>query len=127
MPSGLGVLGELEAARYLRKKGYRIETSNFRCREGEIDLIASKGKILAFVEVKARGERMLLQPREAVDRKKQQRIIKTAMRYLQITQCGLQPRFDILEAFFTNGSDPKLVSIHYIENAFDAEGFYATV
>ena len=54
-PNLLGPWGEARAADYLRKKGYEIVGANYRCRFGEIDLIAQKGRYLVFVEVKLRA------------------------------------------------------------------------
>ena len=52
----LGEFGEERAVRFLRRKGYRIVERNYRCRQGEIDIIARKRDILAFVEVKLRRQ-----------------------------------------------------------------------
>lgn len=51
-----GKLGELAAGRYLRENGYEIITANYRCRLGEIDIIAKQNKYICFVEVKTRSE-----------------------------------------------------------------------
>ena len=50
-----GKLGELAAGRYLRENGYEIITANYRCRLGEIDIIAKQNKYICFVEVKTRS------------------------------------------------------------------------
>ena len=50
-PEYYGKYGELEAARYLQKQGYKLYDVNYRCRFGEIDLICTKGQYLVFVEV----------------------------------------------------------------------------
>ena len=77
-----GAAGEVLAARYLRDKGYTIEAANYRCRFGEIDIIASDKTYIVFVEVKTRAENSLYQPREAVTQMKQRRIVKTAKLFL---------------------------------------------
>ena len=92
-----GRLGEEYAARLLEREGYRILSRNFRTRYGEIDLIAQKGEILAFVEVKTRAADSLSRPAAAVSRRKQGRIILAAEGYLQRFPTALQPRFDVVE------------------------------
>lgn len=71
-----GRLGEEYAARLLEREGYRILSRNFHTRYGEIDLIAQKGEILAFIEVKTRAADSLSRPAAAVSRQKQSRIIR---------------------------------------------------
>ena len=94
----LGAFGEERAARYLRWHGYRILERNFRCRMGEIDIIARKGKILAFVEVKLRRDDRFAEAREFVTAAKQRRILAAAQLYLSAhPDEDLQPRFDVLE------------------------------
>ena len=122
-----GERGELLAARYLRDHGLRIEAANYHSRFGEIDLIASDSQYIIFIEVKARGNRMLFSPREAVDIRKRERIVKTAMCYLAAAPTSLQPRFDVIEVFLGAGSDHEKNRINHIENAFDAEGYYAAL
>lgn len=68
-----GRLGEEYAARLLEREGYRILSRNFHTRYGEIDLIAQKGEILAFIEVKTRAADSLSRPAAAVSRQKQSR------------------------------------------------------
>ena len=92
-----GQLGERFAANFLRKEGYAILAANFKTRFGEIDLIAQKDNILSFVEVKTRGEGALSSPAEAVDYKKQNRIIKAAIQYITTYGYTLQPSFDVKE------------------------------
>lgn len=121
-----GAAGEVLAARFLREKGYEIWTANYRCRFGEIDIIAVKPPYIAFVEVKARSELALFSPREAVDARKQRRIIKTALLYLQSHAVELQPRFDVIEIITRKGRPMEIVEIDHIAGAFDAEeGGYA--
>ena len=62
----LGRWGEKQAAGYLHQKGYRLLAAGYRCRMGEIDLIAQKGRELAFVEVKLRRNANFAEPREQV-------------------------------------------------------------
>lgn len=78
----LGRAGEDAAAAYLRARGYSIIARNVRTREGEIDLIARIGDVLAFVEVKTRSSRVYGVPAEAVTRRKVARIRGLAAAYL---------------------------------------------
>ena len=116
----IGAFGEQFTVKYLKKKGYKILEQNFHSRFGEIDIIASKNGIIAFVEVKTRGENAIYSPREAVDFYKQQKCVKTAQMYLVQNSVQLQPRFDVSEVLLENRGDSKLkVKEHnYIENAF---------
>lgn len=110
----LGQRGELEAARYLRSKGYKIIAGGFRQRYGEIDLIAVYERTIVFVEVKTRGTPRGGLPAEAVDRQKQQRIVRTALNYLKrhrLLECRV--RFDIIGIVWPAGSVPELT--HYAD------------
>ena len=77
-----GKLGEDLATKYLEKIGYKIVARNFRCRQGEIDIIARKSEELVFVEVKARTNLSYGSPAEAVDFAKQKHMEKVAKYYL---------------------------------------------
>ncbi len=70
------------AESFLLSKGYSILCRNFRCKLGEIDIIARKGKTLIFVEVKSNFSREDFVPEEKVDKKKKEKIFKTAEVYL---------------------------------------------
>ncbi len=78
----IGQAGEELAARWLERLGYRIVCRNYRCREGEIDLVAEDAGELVFVEVRTRREGGLVSPEESVSRRKQQRIVRAAEHYL---------------------------------------------
>ena len=77
-----GVWGEALVADYLREKGYKLAAHSYRCRFGEIDLIAWDKSVLCFVEVKTRTNTQMGLPREYVTAGKQARIRKTALFYL---------------------------------------------
>jgi len=110
----IGQKGENIAKNYLIKHGYRIIESNFRTKIGEIDIIAKKNKLIVFVEVKTRSNLLFGCPYEAVDYRKQQKIIKTAQYYLlQNKHLSIQYRFDIIEVFANQN-----YRINHIENAF---------
>ncbi len=111
----MGALAERYTANYLRKKNYKLLDYNYRSRYGEVDLILTKGRYIVFVEVKARNCNSIAEPKEFVDEYKQERIIHTAMTYIQRSGSELQPRFDVAEVFFENN---EIKSIKYLENAF---------
>lgn len=102
------------AGEYLKNRGYQIQEYNFRCRQGEIDIIAKKNRTLIFVEVKFRRTLAYGNPLEAVDFRKQQRICRTALfynmmhKYSEAAPC----RFDVI-AVYGDGS------IRHVENAFE--------
>lgn len=118
--SPLGDQGELLVADFLRKQGYTILARNFRCRFGEIDLIAQKGEVLAFVEVKTR--RHCYFPTECVvTPRKQSKIVKTAKFFLMKRPLWDKVcRFDVATVLY---KDTETYDINYIENAF-YEGFF---
>jgi putative endonuclease len=72
----------------LERRGYRILTRNFRCRYGEIDIIAEHEDELVFVEVKTRRGTAYGLPEEAVGRRKQQKLTQIASHYLDVQQCS---------------------------------------
>ncbi len=93
-----GKAGESYAALYLKKKHYKIVEQNFRCRYGEIDIIARDNGTLVFVEVKARKNTDFQRPAESVSAKKQKRIITAAKYYLmQNLISDAVCRFDVIE------------------------------
>lgn len=111
-----GNRGETETADYLEQCGYKILTRNWHCRCGELDIVATKGEIIAFVEVKTRQPNALVSPAAAVDYRKQRRVIHSAQAYLCAHSYDLQPRFDVAAVTVENGS----YRIDYFEAAFDA-------
>jgi putative endonuclease len=78
----VGRAGEEAAVRHLERMGYRIVERNYRCRFGEIDLIAQDGGVLVFIEVKTRRSRAFGPAALAVTRDKQRRLIKASQAYL---------------------------------------------
>lgn len=85
---GLGRTGERLAAEKLISQGYRILERNFRCRYGEIDLVAEDEHDLIFVEVKTRRGCAYGLPEEAVNARKQRKILDVAMCYLDLHNCS---------------------------------------
>lgn len=113
-----GPWGEALAARYLRKKGYAILASGYRCRFGEIDLIARKGQYLVFVEVKLRKNADFAMAREFVDFRKQERLRKTAGLYLATHPQELMSRFDVIEIYAPDGIQTQKPVLNHLEDAF---------
>ena len=76
-----GLWGELFAGRYMKDHGYYLIATNYSCRFGEIDLIGLRDGFVCFVEVKTRSENAISEPKEAVDKDKQQNIIASSEMY----------------------------------------------
>lgn len=113
--SRAGNRGEAAVARYLRQRGYTLLASQWRCRFGELDLVArDRQGTLCFVEVKLRGSGAIALPREFVDSRKQQRLRSAAELYLASGGLDVPVRFDVAEVYDEGGS----LRIEYIENAF---------
>jgi putative endonuclease len=110
-----GDKGEQFAAEYLRKLGYKIVDTKYRAKTGEIDIIAKDKEFLVFVEVKTRRSSAYGLPAEAVNYRKQQKIINTALCFLK--QRGMVDsacRFDILEIYL----EREAIQCNHIVNAF---------
>jgi putative endonuclease len=113
----LGSGGERAAADFLRERGYHILERNFRCRGGEIDLIALDGGVLVFIEVKVRRTLARGAPIEAVTPLKQARVRRAAQEYL--TFCGRvfqRIRFDVIGVMKT----AKTTDITHLKAAFSS-------
>lgn len=93
----IGSAQEERAAAFLEKNGYRIVEKNYRCRAGEIDLIAWHQGYLVFVEVKYRSSDHMGSPEEAVDFRKQKKISRAASWYLMEQRLSIDTpcRFDV--------------------------------
>ena len=94
----IGSRYEQKAAAYLQKQGWKVLEWNYRCPLGEIDLIARKENILAFIEVKYRQSGLFGTPFSAVDARKQRKIYQTARWYLSEKQVSPRQicRFDVI-------------------------------
>lgn len=112
-----GTWGESLVADYLRRLGCRLEAHSYRCRFGEIDLIAWDGDTLCFVEVKTRTNTRMGLPREYVTAGKQARLRKTALFYLSSHDLDCPTRFDVAEVYAAVPGDPE-ARIEYLEDAF---------
>ncbi len=93
----LGLSGENHARQFLKKSGYEILETNFRCPLGEIDLIARENQRLIFIEVKTRRSDRAGTPEESVHVIKQKKIIRVAQWYLKAKKLTNVPiRFDVI-------------------------------
>lgn len=113
-----GDLGERIAATYLIQKGFEILSAKYRTKIGEIDLIARKGKLLVFVEVKTRKTKVYGRGFESVNYKKQQTLRRVATQYLAYGSGSKNShesiRFDVIDIFLGR----QIPEINHIENAF---------
>ena len=118
-PHILGSRGELAAVQLLRQHGYRILATRFRNHFGEIDIIAQDGQTTVFTEVKTRTSTADGQPFEAVDHRRQKRMVRAALAWLKHHNKLNQPaRFDIISIVWPpDSSEPRIT--HYA-NAFQA-------
>ena len=113
-----GDWGEALVAEFLTKRGCRIVEREWRCRFGEIDLIAEKDGILLFVEVKLRTNLQYGAPREYVTVKKQEKLRAAALLYLSGRELDVPARFDVAEVYTDVHRSAGKTRIRYIANAF---------
>ncbi len=113
-----GALGESRAAEYLRGMGYVLVDNNFRSRVGEIDIIAEKDGVLAFVEVKAWDAFGEADLEYSIGRVKRRRIAETARFFLarRPELADMRMRFDVI--LCSGGGDP-VTGVRHIEDAFN--------
>lgn len=104
------------ASEYLERKGYRILERNFRCREGEIDIIAQQGECLVFVEVRTRRGSDYGMPEESLTSTKRERLVALADAYLQ-TSDNLTASWRIDVVAIELAVDNKVRRVEHIENA----------
>lgn len=111
----LGKRGENSAVKFLQKKGYKIIGRGYRCRLGEIDIIARIGEKLIFCEVKTRTSAGYGEPFEALNEKKKKKIRQVASFYTAfVEKSPVDVRFDVISIVISGGD----VKIDHIENAF---------
>lgn len=118
--SPLGNRGEARAARYLRRRGYKILARGSRLFPGELDLVALDRDTIVFVEVKTRRSADVGHPAEAVTPAKQRRLTRLAVTFLKHHGLLERPaRFDVIAITWPERGRP---TIEHFENAFDAAG-----
>ncbi len=112
----LGRHGERKACAYLKKQGYRILGTNFRCKAGEVDIIAADHETLVFVEVKTRSSDQFGTPQEAVTAAKLRTLRQVAHYYLRETDApnNMPVRYDILA--LTIDQNARVSNIEHITN-----------
>ncbi len=116
--SDLGRRGEALAAKALKRRGYEILERRWRCRLGEIDIVAKDGDTVVVVEVKTRARNDLFSPVDAVDAKKQRKLIQLAYAYARAhLTADVTIRFDVVGITKAPGKRPIL---EHIRNAFEA-------
>lgn len=113
----IGDVGEEATANFLLKNGYEILKRNYTVRGGEIDIIAKKNDVIAFVEVKTRGKNPIVTGENAITKSKKQLIIKTAERFLLSLNEPCNCRFDVA---VVEAREMKVVRLKYYVSAFDA-------
>ena len=112
----IGSIGEKLASDYLERIGYSILQLNFRCRYGEIDIIACNSECLVFCEIKTRKSSAPLHPSLSVNKAKGKRNRELASLYLMEHEDETrQPRFDVMSVIL---SDNHEGTIEHLENAF---------
>lgn len=112
----LGIKGEEYAANFLTENGYSIIHRNYRCKSGEIDIIARQDQTLVFLEVKARSSNLFGSPATAVTVRKQQQIARVAQEFLARENLfDTAARFDVISILF-DGQKPDIT---HIPNAFE--------
>ncbi|MCY7359852.1 MAG: YraN family protein [Rudanella sp.] len=109
-----GKQGEEEAMHYLQANGYQVLERNYRYQHAEIDLIAQKGKMIIFVEVKARSSTAFGNPEEFVSYTKVRLLKKAAEHYIFAKDWQHDVRFDIVAIVRTGGE----MKVKHIEDAF---------
>lgn len=113
----VGKSGEDEAVRFLKKNGYRILERNYRCRHGELDIVAMDGDTISFIEVKTRGSDRFGTPAGSVDERKQRHITKASMAYIAEKGLGeVTARFDVVSVEISGSGYKTSV----IKDAFEA-------
>jgi putative endonuclease len=117
----LGLRGENAAAKYLRRKGYKIVARQDRAKLGEIDLVAVDGETIVFVEVKTRTNWETGHPLEAITPDKERRLTGAALAFLRANDLlEYAARFDVVAVTWPAGTQkPK---IEHFENAFEPVG-----
>ena len=112
----LGDWGERIAVNYLMKQGYEILDRNYKTKLGELDIVAKEGDIIVFVEVKTRSSRSFGLPQEAVNFKKQNKIMRMALQYLQDHKLAGSWRIDVV-GIVMNRRTRHVEDIDLIRNA----------
>jgi len=112
----LGRAGEERAAAYLSAAGYEILDRNWRIREGELDLVATRGRALVVVEVKTRSGRAFGHPFEAIDARKHARLWRLAIAWIAAHPDQAQGRRLRLDVISIVGPDPRAGDLEHLQD-----------
>lgn len=113
----LGKKGEMAAVKHLKRCGYRIIKTNYRCKIGELDIIAQDGDTLVFIEVRTRSSRRYGLAKESVGPVKQKKVRMVASFYIQSLGRPMpKVRFDVVAIYCT--PEGRVKSFEHLENAF---------
>ena len=116
----IGARGEKLARDFLKNKGYHIRETNFRCRYGEIDIVAQKKDCIVFIEVRTKTNSVFGTPEESITTAKRQKLVSTALAYLQMHAKPLaQWRIDFVAVELDQKG--KSTRVELIENAIEAK------
>ena len=116
--TALGNLGEELARQMLQELGYTILDTNYRCRWGEVDIVAQDGDVIVFAEVRTRSSARFGTPEESITEAKIQRIVSTAQEYLQSMERDSESwRIDLVAVRMRN--DGQLQSIDHLKNVVE--------
>ncbi len=119
----VGAKGEKLAVKLLKRKGYKIVQRNYKCKLGEIDIIAKKDGTLVFAEVKTRQTKEFGPPQYAITAAKRKQISKVALFYIKKKRLREQScRFDVIAITFS--SESRKPNVEHIENAFELSRRY---
>lgn len=111
----LGIAGEQVVARHLEREGFTIVGANVKVGRLELDLIARRGPLLVFCEVRSRASRSFVDPIDTIDVRKQERIRRAACAWLAQRDDASEVRFDAAEVVFDPRDEPTMT---YYECAF---------
>jgi len=114
----VGKLGEEAAWKFLKRRGYRIRETGFRCRHGEIDIVAQKNDYLVFVEVRTKTNLDFGTPEESITQAKKEKLIASALTYTS-THENLAPLWRIDVVAIELDDKGKTRRIELIENAIE--------
>lgn len=114
----VGKVGEKAALKFLKKRGYRIRETGFRCRHGEIDIVAQQKDCLAFVEVRTKSNLDFGTPEESITQAKKEKLVASALTYTTTHQ-NLPPlwRIDVVAVELDEKGKAKRIEL--IENAIE--------
>ncbi len=116
-----GKIFETSAIEHLKKQGYEILELNVHTRLGEVDIIAKKDNIVAFIEVRSRLENFMVSPFDSITTRKSSRTMNAAAQLME--QREYPPhivfRLDVLEVVYRSSDNPTIVRMNYIEGAYE--------